>query len=507
MKIDKFINEILLALLVVVLVACTPTDIEPDTNIDATPAAELPDDGGELPLDGGDEGGAATSGIRPNDDLLANPLMGTDWDLVALNDATPTGDITLTFDEEQVGGSDGCNGYGATYTVDGDAIQFNTDGFMSTMMACEPAEIMEEGRAYLDALATAQSFTLDAGTLTITTEQGTLEFAVPENAALEGNRWQLSSIYEADGITSKMLDENIFFTIENGEATGSTGCNELRGSITLGGDELAFDGTAVTERACLDEDVMAREQQFIRVLNQTVRYGINRETLTLEDGDGNPLATFVLRNEEDGMDSTIELDGTSWQLVSIGTAEMAMNGIGSDITAEFVDGGLAGSAGCNRYTTSYTVDGNQLTLAPVATTRRMCDEITGVDENAFLTALREVTQFTATAETLVLESADGLTTLTFEPMEQAASEEKTLFVGAEQVDCTGVGPQKCLLVKESADAEYTFFYDSIDGFEWEAGYEYELIVRVSEVENPPADASSLSYELVELVSKMAVESN
>ncbi len=57
----------------------------------------------------------------------------------------------------------------------------------------------------------------------------------------------------------------------------------------------------------------------------------------------------------------------------------------------------------------------------------------------------------------------------------------TLYVGPELVDCVGVGPQKCMLVKQSPDAEYSYFYNTIAGFEFEPGYEYELLVEVTEV--------------------------
>ena len=82
---------------------------------------------------------------------------------------------------------------------------------------------------------------------------------------------------------------------------------------------------------------------------------------------------------------------------------------------------------------------------------------------------------------------------------------KTLYVGAEQVDCVGSAPQKCLLIKENPNDDYTYFYSHIEGFEWEAGYEYELRVKVTENDNPPADASSLHYQLVEVVSKTPVQ--
>ena len=88
---------------------------------------------------------------------------------------------------------------------------------------------------------------------------------------------------------------------------------------------------------------------------------------------------------------------------------------------------------------------------------------------------------------------------------QAESKEITLYVGPELVDCVGVGPQKCMLVKTEPDGEYQYFYDQIQGFEYEEGYTYELLVEVDEVENPPADASSLSYTLMEVVDRQTAD--
>lgn len=91
-----------------------------------------------------------------------------------------------------------------------------------------------------------------------------------------------------------------------------------------------------------------------------------------------------------------------------------------------------------------------------------------------------------------------------EPVENEAveaGEVVTLYVGPELADCTGAGPQTCMMVKDSPDGEYQFFYSQIEGFTFVEGFEYELKVQVTPVENPPADGSSLSYTLVEEVSK------
>ncbi|KQT18333.1 hypothetical protein ASG31_06290 [Chryseobacterium sp. Leaf404] len=82
------------------------------------------------------------------------------------------------------------------------------------------------------------------------------------------------------------------------------------------------------------------------------------------------------------------------------------------------------------------------------------------------------------------------------------SSEKTLFVGSETKDCTGVAPMKCLQVRENATDSWANFYSNIEGFTYEPGFEYELKVRTEKISNPPMDGSSIKYILVKQVSKI-----
>jgi heat shock protein HslJ len=59
----------------------------------------------------------------------------------------------------------------------------------------------------------------------------------------------------------------------------------------------------------------------------------------------------------------------------------------------------------------------------------------------------------------------------------------------------------CLQVKENLSENYTMFYDEIEGFCFAPGYEYVIKVREELVDNPPADASSKKWALVEVISK------
>lgn len=76
-----------------------------------------------------------------------------------------------------------------------------------------------------------------------------------------------------------------------------------------------------------------------------------------------------------------------------------------------------------------------------------------------------------------------------------------MTIASEQGDCVGVAPMKCLLVKKEGQADWEFFYNGIEGFNYVPGYEYVLEVRTEKVENPAADQSSLKYVLVKEVSK------
>ena len=79
------------------------------------------------------------------------------------------------------------------------------------------------------------------------------------------------------------------------------------------------------------------------------------------------------------------------------------------------------------------------------------------------------------------------------------SDTTRMWIGPGLVECEGVAPMMCLQVAYSEGAEYELFYDQIAGFEPVEGTSYVIDVNITEVENPPADASSLEYTLVEIV--------
>lgn len=78
-------------------------------------------------------------------------------------------------------------------------------------------------------------------------------------------------------------------------------------------------------------------------------------------------------------------------------------------------------------------------------------------------------------------------------------------INAERAQCEGVTTMQCLLVKKQGQKTFEFFYDKINGFDYQEGFTYVIWVK-EEMKTPPipADASIYNYILVKVVSKKSV---
>ncbi|MEN8158208.1 MAG: DUF4377 domain-containing protein [Bacteroidota bacterium] len=80
------------------------------------------------------------------------------------------------------------------------------------------------------------------------------------------------------------------------------------------------------------------------------------------------------------------------------------------------------------------------------------------------------------------------------------------WVNSLKVPCVGVAPMQCLQVQkgETPDpAAWELFYAAIEGFEFEEGYRYKLLVKETHLDSSmvPADGSSIAYTLVKLLER------
>jgi heat shock protein HslJ len=107
------------------------------------------------------------------------------------------------------------------------------------------------------------------------------------------------------------------------------------------------------------------------------------------------------------------LEGTSWELTTYrGTRPIE----GTTITANFEDGQVRGSSGCNTYFGSYEVNGGTINMGQIAMTEMACLEPEGSmeQEMVYLEFLGEAKSFLLTAGGLQILGPEGKA-LTFVP--------------------------------------------------------------------------------------------
>ena len=189
---------------------------------------------------------------------------------------------------------------------------------------------------------------------------------------LEGVTWLLIGYVDANGAeATPAVDSTIQF--QDGQVSGSGGCNNYSGSYTLDGDQLTIGPVASTMMACIGP-AMDQEQAFHANLGNVASFEIVDNQLHLLDAGGATLLTFEQQ-------VTPSLTGVVWQAISYNNGKQAVVTLleGTTITAEFgEDGQLSGTAGCNSYTAGYTAEDGAISIQPAASTRMMCGAPDGV---------------------------------------------------------------------------------------------------------------------------------
>jgi heat shock protein HslJ len=140
------------------------------------------------------------------------------------------------------------------------------------------------------------------------------------------------------------------------------------------------------------------------------------------------LATLAGCGDEPGGGAPVQsgaLTGAPWQLVA-GIDVAGWERVAPSV--QFQNGTVSGSTGCNRFSTSYTLDGDKLTIVPPATTMMACDEPGQSVEPAFLAALGEVAGWRIEDGALALLDEDGGQVLRFDVASPVGTWDTTSFL-------------------------------------------------------------------------------
>ena len=253
-------------------------------------------------------------------------------------------------------------------------------------------------------------------------ETETKEEEMTEATTLEGTLWRLDSYLSSEGVMESVLpDTDVTIIFQDGTVNGSNGCNLYGGAYETSGNTLTIILGPSTLMAC-PPPVDAQANQYMVNLSAAATYEIVEGELQIADTDGNVVLTFV-------PDEPLPLTGTRWQLTAYNNGKGGFTSVlsGTEITAVFnEDGSLQGSAGCNQYSATYTVDGENISISPGATTLMACLEPEGVmeQETAYLAALAASATYKIEGKTLELRNAEGTRLASYtavEPLELAGT--------------------------------------------------------------------------------------
>lgn len=76
-----------------------------------------------------------------------------------------------------------------------------------------------------------------------------------------------------------------------------------------------------------------------------------------------------------------------------------------------------------------------------------------------------------------------------------------------KVECEGFQVSHCFLVQEEGSNEWMYFYDTIDGFNYKWGHNYEILVQTQSIDFGLADTSGQRYALLEVISESKQDIN
>ena len=110
---------------------------------------------------------------------------------------------------------------------------------------------------------------------------------------LEGTTWKLISLATETGVKNTLPNTTITAIFDDGNTTGSSGCNRYFGSYELNKTEINIEQVGSTLMFCADPDgVMIQETTYLLLLKNVTSYAMSNNELTLSDSLGNPQLVF-----------------------------------------------------------------------------------------------------------------------------------------------------------------------------------------------------------------------
>jgi heat shock protein HslJ len=226
---------------------------------------------------------------------------------------------------------------------------------------------------------------------------------------LDGTAWTLKTYAVSGAATPVPSGMVIDAKFAGGKVSGFAGCNVYTAPAAISGATLKIGPAATTLMAC-DPAVSKVETAYLANLAQAATFTATADSLTIFGSDGKQVLAY-------GAASANPLEG-EWNVTGYNTGTQAVTSpiTGTTLTATFTaDGQVGGNAGCNSYSGPYKLDGTSLTVGPLATTMKACEQAIMDQETQFLAALQTPTTVETSGATVTLRDASGATQVVLGP--------------------------------------------------------------------------------------------
>ena len=334
---------------------------------------------------------------------------------------------TLKLSGNSYGGYDGCNSFAGEW--DDDTLIAQQDGTFSvpvtvrSLQLCGDIDgVMEQADSYVKALREGKAFRVDGDKLEIFDEADQVSLVLVRKAPLPGSPVDLvgsawSMVIDEEGDSGGRSPTLAF--LSDYIAAGITACRAYVAHFRTDDEQIDFPAMSMTGtvKDCA-EHLLELEGSYTYQLSFSDDYSVEEtadgKLLRIRARNGRVLVYEPLPETSDGI---IE---DRWLLTTFIEPREAKTGQtrrsrptdvipGTEVTVEFREEGISGSAGCNRYGAPVSIYGQEITVGIATVTRAWCAYPAGLmdQERLYLDIMSRATVYQIFGDQLALLTDEG----------------------------------------------------------------------------------------------------
>jgi len=217
---------------------------------------------------------------------------------------------------------------------------------------------------------------------------------------IEGPTWRLASQSAGGTLTDIPAGVAVDARFSGGRVTGSGGCTVYNGPAVISGATIKVGQLATSAMAC-ESPAADVEKAYLANLASAATFTATADSLAIYDASGAAILKYT-----PGPANALEGE---WIVTGYKNGTQAVVGplAGTTLTATFTADSVFGSSGCNTYNGGYKLDGDKVTIGPLSSTMKACDQAIMDQETQFLAALQTPATVEVAGATVTLRDASG----------------------------------------------------------------------------------------------------